>query len=130
MKVRCVSIFIHPGLTITTNKEKKKNASSFLVLGGYSKNKENDKVATSYSAKLLFFVEINGKASYVPIEEEFKKKFEQLYVPLNKEQMERIKATMPKEINIKKLDGSLYSLHPYRVEDKDIDEWYARVRKI
>ena len=130
MKARCVSIFIRPGLTIMTNKEKKKDASSFLVLGGYSKNKENDKVATSYSANLLFFVEINGKASYVTIDEEFRRKFQQIYAQLNKDQMERIKATMPKEINIKKLDGPLYSLHSYRVEDKDIDEWYARVQKI
>ena len=123
MLVRCVSVLIHPGLTLITNEEKKKDKGR----SSGSESKRYGKDATNRSAEILFFVEINGKASYVTIDEEFRRKFQQIYAQLNKDQMERIKATMPREINVRKTDDLL---HRYRVENKDIDEWYARVLKI
>jgi hypothetical protein len=84
----------------------------------------------SQSAELLLLVDVDGKVLPIPIDKQFRKKFQKpgtAYAQLNKDRMKRIDIMMPKEINV---EGTGNSRYPYQVEDSEIDAWYENVKAV
>jgi len=130
MLLKCIKVFMQPGCSMVINGIKKNVESGPAGEGSYFKNLGHGKGLFSQSAELLLLVEAGEKVFPIPIDKQFRKKFQKpgtAYAQLNKERMKKIDIMMPKEIKVEATGDSRY---PYRVEDSEIDAWYERIKSV
>lgn len=130
MLVKCIKVFMQPGCSLVINGVKKNSESGPVGEGNYFKNLGHGKGLFSQSAELLLLVEVGEKVFPIPIDKQFRKKFQKpgtAYAQLNKERMKKIDVMMPKEIDVEETGNSRY---PYQVKDSEIDDWYERVKAV
>lgn len=121
---------MQPSCSILIDGIKKNAESGPAGEGSYFKNLGHGKGLFSQSAELLLLVEVGEKVFPIPIDKQFRKKFQKpgkAYAQLNKERMKRINEMMPREINV---EGTGNSRYPYQVEDPEIDAWYEHVKAV
>ncbi len=125
---KCIKVFSQRGSAVMTNGVKQNTKSGPMGPGIYFDNKGHGKGLISHAAELLLFIEVDEKMFYVPIDKQFRKKFQKpgtRYATLSKDRLDRIGVTMPTHVDIEET-GEI-GQYPYRVMDQSINLWFSKI---